>query len=194
MSQAPIDQATRIRPGEELNREALDAYLRAAVPGFGGVTALRQFPGGYSNLTYLVESAQGDFVLRRPPLGANIRSAHDMGREFRVLSLLQPVYAQIPAPVHYCESDTVIGAPFYLMRRVNGVILRASQPPSKTIATPEAMGALSAGRSTIWCCCTAWNWNNRDWRNSASPKATCSVRSKAGSGVITRRKQILCPA
>lgn len=143
MSQAPIDQATPIRPGEEPDSHALDAYLRAHVPDFGGIVALQQFPGGYSNLTYLIETPHGEYVLRRPPFGANIQSAHDMAREFKVLSLLRGVYDKIPEPVHYCESTTVIGAPFYLMRRVKGIILRASRPPLPEITTPEAMKALS---------------------------------------------------
>ncbi len=119
-----LDQATDIRKGEELHRDKLEQYLREHREGFSSLKAIRQFPGGYSNLTYLLETGRGDFVLRRPPFGANIKSAHDMSREYRVLSLLEGVYDKIPRPVLYCDEASVIGAPFYIMERVKGVILR----------------------------------------------------------------------
>jgi len=137
-----LDQATTIRLGEELPLHELQNYLRQAITGFDTITAIRQFPGGYSNLTYLVQTNLGDYVLRRPPFGANIKSAHDMGREYRVLRLLQPVYEKIPEPIVYCENEAVIGAPFYLMERVEGVILRA-KPPKGMSLTPELMRGLS---------------------------------------------------
>jgi len=137
-----LDQATTVRPGEELPIDELQNYLRQAITGFDTITAIRQFPGGYSNLTYLVQTNLGDYVLRRPPFGANIKSAHDMGREYRVLRLLQPVYEKIPEPIVFCENEAVIGAPFYLMERVEGVILRA-KPPKGISLTPELMRGLS---------------------------------------------------
>jgi len=137
-----LDQATTIRPGEELPLSDLQNYLQKALDGFDAIKAIQQFPGGYSNLTYLVQTNQGDYVLRRPPIGANIKSAHDMGREYRVLSLLQPVYQKIPEPILYCEKEDIIGAPFYLMERVEGVILRA-KPPKNVSLTPELMRGLS---------------------------------------------------
>jgi aminoglycoside phosphotransferase (APT) family kinase protein len=71
-------------------------------------------------------------VLRRPPFGAAIKSAHDMAREYRVLHALHSVYPKVPRPLLYCDDLAVIGAPFYVMARLHGVILRgaASQPPS----------------------------------------------------------------
>lgn len=143
MSTIPIiDQAAPVRAGEELNTTALNQYLAAQLPDFGGITAVKQFPGGYSNLTYLIETPQTAYVLRRPPVGANIKSAHDMGREFRVLSLLKPVYAKVPQPVLYCNDNSILGAPFYLMQRVNGVILR-NRPPKGLDLTPQLMQAIS---------------------------------------------------
>jgi aminoglycoside phosphotransferase (APT) family kinase protein len=81
-------------------------------------------------------------VLRRPPFGANIKSAHDMGREFKILSHLHPVYSQVPRPLLYCDDASVIGAPFYLMERVKGIILRDEPPPGLALA-PELMRDLS---------------------------------------------------
>ncbi len=120
------DTARPTRPGEELDQDTLNEYLHQHAPEVGRVLDITQFPGGFSNLTYCLRTPEKEYVLRRPPFGANIKSAHDMGREFRVLSLLKGHYAQIPNPVVYCESSEVIGAPFYVMERIQGVILRAS--------------------------------------------------------------------
>jgi aminoglycoside phosphotransferase (APT) family kinase protein len=79
-------------------------------------------------------------VLRRPPFGANIKTAHDMGREYRILSALKPVYPKVPRPLLYCPDASVIGAPFYLMERLYGVILR-NEPPRGL--TPEVMRGVS---------------------------------------------------
>ncbi|MDX1909538.1 MAG: phosphotransferase family protein [Bacteroidia bacterium] len=136
------DQPRDIRPGETLDTAALSRCLRTLLPGFEQVDELRQFPGGYSNLTYLVRAGATSYVLRRPPIGADIKTAHDMGREYRVLSLLRDVYPAAPQPLVYCEDVSWIGAPFYLMERVTGVILRPSHPPSP-LPEPEFMRRLS---------------------------------------------------
>ena len=139
----PIDSATAVRQGEELNIPALESYLKSAIPGFGRIAASQQFSGGFSNLTYLIKTdGAQEYILRRPPVGANIKSAHDMGREFRVLSLLQPHYSKVPTPYCFCESDDVLGAPFYVMERVRGVILRAKDGENEGL-TPKLMRTLS---------------------------------------------------
>ena len=137
-----IDQARKVREGEELDVEKLKAYLKKHVDDFPENIEISQFPSGYSNLTYLLKSGDKEYVLRRPPFGANIKSAHDMGREYRVLSALKPIYEQVPQPVHYCEDESVIGAPFYLMERVQGIILR-NKPPQGMDITPKLMRSIS---------------------------------------------------
>ncbi len=137
-----LDQPTTIRQGEELDQTALADYLTSHLSALTGPMQIRQFPSGFSNLTYLVRVGDDEFVLRRPPFGATIRSAHDMGREYRVLSGLRRVYAKVPRSLLYCEDDTVLGAPFYLMERVQGTILRA-QPPTDLPLTPALMKQLS---------------------------------------------------
>jgi aminoglycoside phosphotransferase (APT) family kinase protein len=121
-----IDQPRAVRSGEELDAVALAAYLAEHVDGIaaGDAVEVEQFPGGYSNLTYLVRVGGRELVLRRPPFGAAIKSAHDMGREYRILSRLGTVYPRVPKALAYCEDASVLGAPFYLMERVRGVILR----------------------------------------------------------------------
>lgn len=98
-----MDEAKNIRPGEELPVDSLERYLEAALPGFQSILSIRQFPGGFSNLTYLVETNLGALVLRRPPFGTEVKTAHDMGREFRVLSSLKPVYGKVPKPLLFCD-------------------------------------------------------------------------------------------
>ncbi|MBY0433590.1 MAG: phosphotransferase family protein, partial [Cyclobacteriaceae bacterium] len=119
-----IDQPVEIRKGEELDLVKLNEYIQNSAPDLGKVVHQHQFAGGYSNLTYLLTSDKGDFILRRPPFGAAIKSAHDMGREFKVLSLLRQYYPKVPRPYVHCEDSAVLGAPFYLMERLHGVILR----------------------------------------------------------------------
>ena len=95
------DKATSIRSGESLDREKIESFLKDAIPGLSGALDIRQFPGGYSNLTYLLTIGNREMVLRRPPFGTKARSAHDMSREFRVLTALYPVFPYCPKPLAY---------------------------------------------------------------------------------------------
>lgn len=137
-----IDRSRPVRPGEELPHEILRAYLTAHLPELDGPLTVEQFPAGFSNLTYLLRIGDRELVLRRPPIGAKIKTAHDMGREYRILSHLYPVYSKVPRPLLFCEDEAVLGAPFYVMERVQGVILRA-QPPRGIDLTPALMRSLS---------------------------------------------------
>jgi len=122
------DRTAPVRSGEELYLERLAPYLKANIPDLGNIMEVRQFPQGYSNLTYLLRFEDRDLVLRRPPFGANIKSAHDMGREHTILSGLIQVYPKVPHPLHYCQDESVLSAPFYVMSRLQGVILRPQMP------------------------------------------------------------------
>ena len=131
-----------LKEGEELNIHLLNKYFQQHAPQVGEVKGISRFTGGYSNLTYNLQTDNKEYVLRRPPVGANIKSAHDMGREFRVLSLLKPQYAKIPMPIVYCESAEIIGSPFYVMEKLQGTILRAFNAPKMNMAA-ETMHAVS---------------------------------------------------
>src|SRR5437762_9816978 len=131
-----LDQPQKTRPGEELDAGKLEAWLRHALPELSGQLEIAQFPKGYSNLTYWLRVGERELVLRRPPFGAKIRTAHDMGREYRILSHLCVVYPKAPRPLLYCEEESVLGAPFYVMERVQGLILRA-QPPQGLELPPQ---------------------------------------------------------
>ncbi|HUV88914.1 MAG TPA: phosphotransferase family protein [Anaerolineae bacterium] len=136
------DQPAAVRPGEELDTGRLEAYFHAHAPGLSGPIVVEQFPGGHSNLTYLLRVGERELVLRRPPFGAKIKTAHDMEREYRILSHLVIVYPRVPRPLLYCEDAAVLGAPFYVMERLKGVILRGSVPQGLQL-TPSLMRGLS---------------------------------------------------
>lgn len=128
MTNSFVDTASAVREGEQLDIANLEAFLVRHVPGMKGPIAVEQFPGGHSNLTYLVKSGRQELVLRRPPYGSKVKSAHDMGREFRVLSKLHSFFGPAPEPVAFCDDVGVLGAPFYLMERIRGVVYRAHLP------------------------------------------------------------------
>jgi len=140
-----IDKPVEIRKGEEVDKQKLLAFLKNNLSDFTDEIQIKQFPGGFSNLTYLIsatEASEQEYILRKPPFGVNIKSAHDMKREFKVLSLLEPVYAKIPKPIIFCDDSTIIGSPFYIMERVKGVILRNKIPKGLDL-TPNHFKELS---------------------------------------------------
>jgi aminoglycoside phosphotransferase (APT) family kinase protein len=109
--------------------ERLAAYLRAHLPGFGSEEiAVERHVAGHSNETYLVDSGSRELVLRRPPRGAFLPTAHDVAREYRVLTALAGTGVRAPRTVLFCDDPGVIGAPFYLMERVPGVVIRDRLP------------------------------------------------------------------
>ena len=135
------DLPTTIRPGEELNLEKLEPFLRRHFPGQGEAFSAQQFPSGHSNLTYSIQLGDQKMVLRRPPFGSKVKSAHDMGREFRVLSKLHAFYAPAPKVLLYCDDESVLGAPFYVMEPISGIILRRD-PPTGLAFTPATARSL----------------------------------------------------
>jgi aminoglycoside phosphotransferase (APT) family kinase protein len=123
------DEPAAVRAGEEMPLAALELHLRRHLPLGDAPLQVLQFPHGHSNLTYLVRSGAGEWVLRRPPFGNQVKSAHDMGREFRILSRLCDLYPSAPRPVYFCADPAILGAPFYLMERRRGLIIRKQMPP-----------------------------------------------------------------
>lgn len=142
MTEDWLDRSAPVREGEGLPVEQLEAYLKENLPGLTGKLAVRQFPAGFSNLTYLLKIDGQEIVLRRPPFGARIKSAHDMGREYHILSHLVDVYEKVPRPLLYCQDESVLGAPFYIMTRMKGIILRSQMPEAMNPA-PDLMSRIS---------------------------------------------------
>ena len=98
-----IDNPTKIRKGEGLDNKILNNYLSNFLDIDKSNFELLQFPSGFSNLTYLIKSNNKEYILRKPPVGAKIKSGHDMSREFNVLSALDKDYKKSPSPIHYCN-------------------------------------------------------------------------------------------
>jgi len=138
-----LDRPESVHAGEELDLGALEAYFKTHLPGFTGPLSMAQFPSGYSNLTYMLKDGERELVLRRPPFGANVKSGHDMQREYTILASLIDVYPRVPRPLLYCSDHNVLGAEFYVMERVRGLILRARKPQGLDL-TPELMQGLSS--------------------------------------------------
>lgn len=132
------DRPTAVRPGEELDIKKLETFLRGHFPRAAGPLSIEQFPSGHSNLTYAVHLGDRELVLRRPPFGSKVKSAHDMGREFRVLSRLRAAYPPAPEVLLFCDDPEILGAPFYLMNPIRGIILRRDPPPSLEFSAATA--------------------------------------------------------
>lgn len=122
------DEASGIRTGEELPLEKIETYIRENIKGIDVPITVRQFPNGHSNLTYLILAGDKEMVLRCPPHGTKAKSAHDMGREYKILTALQEVFPYCPKPLAYCGDETLLGSPFYVMERIRGIIIRRDLP------------------------------------------------------------------
>ncbi len=120
-----MDKANEIRKGEDLDWQKLEEHLRTAIPEITDDTLeVAQFHGGHANLTYLLKFEKREFVLRRPPFGKIAPGAHDMKREYSVLSKLYKVFPEAPKAYHYCDDVAIIGSPFVIMERKKGVVVR----------------------------------------------------------------------
>lgn len=148
MHSALIDTATAVRDGEAIPLDALRAWWEGAV-GHVHTIEVEQFPRGFSNLTYLVRAGGDEFVLRRPPFGVKPGVAHDVLREGRLLQALRPAYPRVPAVVALCDDHGVIGAPFVVMERVRGLIVRGALPPSLAFGGSQLRALAAAAVDTL---------------------------------------------
>ena len=140
-----------VRASEQLDWDALSTYVRAGLSsvlgeGFDPAAPLtvEQFPGGHSNLTYLLRFGDQEFVMRRPPFGPVPPKAHDMAREYRILEALHPVFPLAPRPFLLCEDAGVIGSTFYVMERRRGLVVRTEEPPGLADRPAERRRASAA--------------------------------------------------
>jgi len=138
-----------VRPGEEIDVTRLGAFLSKELGLLSGEIEVMQFPAGSSNLTYLVRLGDMEYVLRRPPFGNTVKSAHDMQREFEVLSKLSAVYAPAPKPLLMSWDASIIGSEFYLMERREGLIIRGKIPGTHTVSSPHVSKGSTADASTF---------------------------------------------
>lgn len=148
---SPSSDTKPVRASEQLDWTALAAYARvklAAVLGkrfeASSPLTVEQFPGGHSNLTYLLRFGEQEFVMRRPPFGPVPPTAHNMAREYRILAAVHPVFPLAPRPFVICEDESVIGSAFYLMERRKGVVVRVAEP-SQLAGQPAHRRRVSEG-------------------------------------------------
>jgi len=123
-----IDRARPLREGESFDIERMHAWLKQQAPDLENPPEVTQFPGGASNLTYLLRYPDRELILRRPPVGYKAATAHDMGREHDVQRALAPVYPYVPRMIALCRNPEVMGCDFYVMERIRGIIPRANLP------------------------------------------------------------------
>ena len=148
-----------VRASEQLDWSRLESYLRPRLADLLGQRLeaplkVEQFPGGHSNLTYLLQFGDEEFVLRRPPFGPVAPKAHDMAREYHILAAVHPVYSLAPRPFLLCEEKEVTGSTFYVMERRRGIVVRTVEPPQlqdqpderrrASVALIDALAALHA--------------------------------------------------
>src|SRR5690242_18227676 len=123
-----------------VDADALSTYLDQTFPESAGrLVTVERVRGGHSNETFFVTRGSDEWVLRRPPRGPLLPTAHDVAREYRMLTALTNTPVPVPRPVQLCTDTSVIGAPFYLMERVHGIVIRAKLPPA--FASNEAARA-----------------------------------------------------
>lgn len=131
MTAGPSAQERFSAAPDGVDLQALAAYLPRSLPAAEGPLEAELISGGRSNLTYYIRSraSEQEWVLRRPPLGHVLPTAHDMAREYRVISALAGTGVPVPKTYLLCEDASIIGAPFYVMERVNGVVVHRELPP-----------------------------------------------------------------
>ena len=117
-----------VRADEQFNENRVADFLRGKLPGTENPLTVRQFGGGAANLTYLLDYGSHEYVLRRPPLGPVAASAHDMARESKVLLRLWKAFPLAPRAYLFSDDESVVGAPFFIMERRHGIVVRHSLP------------------------------------------------------------------
>lgn len=137
-----VHRTIDVRAEDSFDLEALSRYMSDQRILYTGELSARQFKGGASNLTYLISDSENrKWVMRTPPHGTKAASAHDMGREARVLKALSPHLKQAPKVISYCSDSQVLGREFYLMEYLQGLIL-AQEIPHDLCPEPENVRAL----------------------------------------------------
>lgn len=176
-----IDEPKEIRAGEELDPGKVGALLRDSIPGLEGEMSVKQFPSGFSNLTYLVRFRNRDLILRRPPFGKKAKTAHDMAREYRMLRALKPHFPYCPEPLFFCEDESVMGSKFYVMERITGIILRKDLPAGMSLAPAQAR-TLSENLVKVLCELHSIDYRNIGLEDFGKPEGYVQRQVEGWSG------------
>ena len=131
------NNASEVRPGDELDLSLLGQYCKEKIPNLMGQIKVKQFLGGASNLTYLISYDNREIVLRTPPRGTISKNAHDMGREYKVMKALGSVFPYVPTMLDLCEEESILGRPFYIMTKIEGLIFRRDLEPETKIPAKD---------------------------------------------------------
>jgi aminoglycoside phosphotransferase (APT) family kinase protein len=138
-SDGVLSQTTAIRRGHEIDREGLERHLAANLDGFRGPLDVRQFEGGQSNPTYFLHTPERDYVLRKKPPGQLLPSAHQVDREYRVMTALGSSGVPVPPTLLMCADERIIGTTFFVMGCVDGRVFRQPHLPGVPAADRAAM-------------------------------------------------------
>lgn len=136
--QTLTDQPRSLRDEDRFDIEAVHAWLAQRIEGLLGLPEVMQFSQGASNLTYLLRYPGRDLILRRPPPGTKAKSAHNMVREHDLQQALAPVFSYVPQMLALCTDHEVIGCDFYVMQRIEGIILRRNLPEGLVLNEEQA--------------------------------------------------------
>lgn len=133
-----LDEAGKVRDENNFDPAKILPFLKSQIADLqDGPLELKQFAGGASNLTFQLNIGARSMILRRPPAGTKPKSGHDMGREYKVMQALHPHFP-CPRPLAYCEDESLIGATFYVMEKIPGIIIRRDLPPGLSYTASEA--------------------------------------------------------
>jgi aminoglycoside phosphotransferase (APT) family kinase protein len=132
-----LDRPADIRTGDEFDIIKVSAFVKQHIPGLQGEMKVHQFKGGASNLTYQLDFDNASFIMRTPPAGTKAKSAHDMGREYRVMQQLKPVYPYVPDMIAFAKDESIIGREFYIMQKLIGIIPRANLPKGMELSEAQ---------------------------------------------------------
>ncbi len=153
-----MDTPRPVREGEELDINTVETFLKKNIAGLEGEVDVRQFPSGFSNLTYAVTVGNRELVLRRPPFGKKAKTAHDMGREYKILRALHPVFPYCPRPLAFCDDPGIMGCDFYVMEAIRGIILRKDFPEGLPLS-PADVRQLCENMIDVLCRLHAVDYN-----------------------------------
>ena len=150
MNMNEMSVTTSVREGEDFDREAIQSYLLKYLDWWPNEPLeVTQFSAGYSNLTYLLRSGDVEVVMRRPPLGPLPPRAHDMKREFSLLDKLYTAFPYVPETYVLCDDESIIGVPFYVMERKNGLVFDGKFPQGFTVTEEKCKKISYAAVDTL---------------------------------------------
>ncbi|HEX2912090.1 MAG TPA: phosphotransferase family protein [Chloroflexia bacterium] len=175
-----------------VDEQALAQYLAVQLPGenAGAAITTERISGGHSNETFIIRRGEGvtreTWVLRRPPRGPLLPTAHDVGREYRVINALHKTDVPVPAPILFCSDESIIGAPFYLMQYIPGVVVRKKVP--EAFARPQDRAAMAEELIQTLVKLHAVDWRAIGLENLGKPEGYLERQLKRWTGQLDKSR------